>query len=400
MRKAIALFGLAVSLSCAGSDAVSGRVVDMSGQPIAGARVRVGSAAAVSTDAQGRFQVDAVSPRYDAAVVVDAANFAIVYSGLTRRDPTLYSTIPMPYGPQSPTQRATLLQSIRGTAFDVLDTQGVHTPGVPTSPPSVFFWYGPVPSKVRIAAVDLGVQFSGHADVQVTEDQPLDVSIPATPTKPMLLSASVNPPQWCPRAFVSRNVVLPGTWRSPAVSSTVTATGTSDVRIGWTDEVPLSFRATANCIGPMIPDDSITVARRITASMTTLQVDFPPPPVLVDPANGTSIPLYAAFTWTPPPGSVSVLRFFDANNASGLLPPPRLDVVTSAATATFPDLSSLGARVGLNENYAWSVESWDGIASADAAADPTGLGAKLSGLGDFAHGISSTYGVWVVTFAQ
>jgi hypothetical protein len=81
------------------------------------------------------------------------------------------------------------------------------------------------------------------------------------------------------------------------------------------------------------------------------------------------------------------------------VPPPRLDVVTSAAKATFPDLSALGARVRPGQNYAWSVESWDGIASADAAADPAGLGAKLSGLGDFAHGISSTYGAWVVIFA-
>ncbi|MFL5359519.1 MAG: carboxypeptidase regulatory-like domain-containing protein, partial [Myxococcales bacterium] len=78
---------------------VQGTVVNRFGEPVSGARVRIGTASPVTTDAQGKFTVRAVAATYDVAAVVDdpavppgfpPVSRAVVYQKLTRRDPVLY----------------------------------------------------------------------------------------------------------------------------------------------------------------------------------------------------------------------------------------------------------------------------------------------------------------------
>src|SRR5690349_4687130 len=80
------------------SPTVTGLALDIRGQPIAGAQVRIGTLAPATTNADGRFSVDGAPQTYDATVVaqvpatqfVPAQSVAVVYAGLTRRDPTLW----------------------------------------------------------------------------------------------------------------------------------------------------------------------------------------------------------------------------------------------------------------------------------------------------------------------
>ena len=51
---------------------VIGTVLSLDGKPLANARVRIGAAPIVTTDAQGSFRVETAPASYDAAVVFDA----------------------------------------------------------------------------------------------------------------------------------------------------------------------------------------------------------------------------------------------------------------------------------------------------------------------------------------
>jgi len=64
---------------------IEGRIQYTDGQPAEGVVVIVGNKPPVNSDAAGMFRVDRVGPTYDITLLNGAS--ALVYSGLTRRDP-------------------------------------------------------------------------------------------------------------------------------------------------------------------------------------------------------------------------------------------------------------------------------------------------------------------------
>src|SRR5258708_4360457 len=111
-RKASLVLTTAVALlACHGSPSGSntGLVVNGSGGPVSGARVRVASRAIATTGADGAFNWQGVAAPYDVAVVSANGTAAAVYVGLTRADPII--GIPLSgSGPPSPTSYAATVQ--------------------------------------------------------------------------------------------------------------------------------------------------------------------------------------------------------------------------------------------------------------------------------------------------
>ncbi|MFL5416168.1 MAG: hypothetical protein ACJ78Y_09235, partial [Myxococcales bacterium] len=76
--------------ACGGTRDVAGQVVSgFDRTPVAGAKVRIGNKAIVTTGTDGRFAVQSVDTPYDVAVATPDGASAAVYEGLTRADPVV-----------------------------------------------------------------------------------------------------------------------------------------------------------------------------------------------------------------------------------------------------------------------------------------------------------------------
>ncbi|MFL5278985.1 MAG: carboxypeptidase-like regulatory domain-containing protein, partial [Myxococcales bacterium] len=144
------------SLPDAPAVAVQGTVVNRFGEPVLGARVRIGTTATVTTDAQGKFTVPAVAASYDVAAVVDDAavppgfppvSRAVVYQKLTRRDPVLY--VPRLRVQPGTETHSTPLQSITTSPISgspviwaFTNASGFVAAGTVTGAPLFFIWNG------------------------------------------------------------------------------------------------------------------------------------------------------------------------------------------------------------------------------------------------------------------
>jgi len=387
---------------------VQGTVVNRFGEPITGARVRIGSAVAVTTDADGKFAVPFVPLTYDAAVVVDdpavpsgfpPVNRAVVYQRLTRRDPVLF--VPGLHMQPGRKTHSTTLQSLSTSGlFGVpllwafTNASGFIAGGVVTGAEMHVDWNGTSDainpgSLVAMIASAQGITASGHVPVTVG-DAPLSVTVPVTAAPTIELSA-IGRPSAADCSVVSFDVVVPasdGTTVPAARFSGAHLPGVAmslDSIVGFTNEVPLSLRILTTC--PPGPATTV-VARRLSPSTRTFDIDIPAPPLITNPASGGTASSAAPLAWTAPAGSISVLHF-DRVERTGAIS-GTLDLATTSTSTAFPHLEALGAKVVPGGTLLWRVEAWGGLTGIDALADASGFGALLAGTGNFSRGVSES----------
>jgi hypothetical protein len=388
------------------ADPVQGTVVNRFGEPVLGARVRIGTASVVTTDAQGKFTVPAVAATYDVAAVVDdpagvAAGFpaisrAVVYQKLTRRDPVLY--VPGLRAQPGTEIHSTDVQSIIPSGMSgapliwaFTNASGLVAVGTVTGALMNFRWNGPAGAvnagsmAAVIGSASQGIVASGH--VPVTADTtPISVTIPVTSTPTLTLSGTSRPPAGC--TIFNQDLVVPG---SDGTTVTASQLGfpaaqpgsavTFDWVVGFTNEVPLSLRIPMACQGTSA---TTVVARRLSPSTTTFDIDVPAPPVITSPPSGGTTSSAAPLTWTAPAGSVSVVHF-DRVEMNGFFS-GTLDILTSSTSTVVPDLTALGAKIG----GGFHVEAWGGVTAMNAFADRNGFGKLLDGTGNFSQGVSES----------
>ena len=402
------------SIPGTGTTPVHGTVVNRFGERVSGARVGIGTASPVTTDAQGKFTVNFVAATYDAAVVVDdpavplsPVSRAVVYQRLTRRDPLLF--VPGLRVQPGTENRSTTLQSLSTSGLSGVpllwaftNASGFVAAGVVTGAEMHFLWNG-APGAVNpgslvaiIASAAQGITASGHVPV-TAGDAPISVTVPVTAASTIALSGTSRPPAGC--SVASHDVVVPA-----SDGTTVTAVRfiapnvpgisavTLDSIIGFTNEVPLSLRISTTCLPPSATS---VVARHLSAPKTTFDIDVPAPPVITSPASGGTASSAAPLEWSAPDGSVSVLHF-DRVERNGFIS-GTLDLVTTSTSTVFPPLARLGARVvpGVGA-FGWRVEAWGGLTGTDALAAASGFGALLAGTGDFSHGVSESSSVTIL----
>jgi hypothetical protein len=389
---------------------LAGRVVNLFGQAVAGARVTIGAGSVVTTDAQGKFTVSNAAPAYDAAVAVEepiaalngppSIGRAVVYRGLTRRDPVFY--IPEMKVVQgsvvhsnSPPQ--TILSTGSSGGGQILlwaftNALGFVATGDFTGAPKFFIWFGPsdavnVGSLALLFASSGGITASGSAPFTAGEATS-SITVPLTTTTPLTVSGTARPAAGC--LIGVQEVVVPSS--DGRTASVLASAGPRQpdgsvpftIPVGFTNDLPLSLRIPVGCA---ILGTSV-VARRLSPSTTNLDVNVPAPPQITAPAPFGTATSATSLTWTAPSGAVSVLHFDRIDTNGALL--GTLDVATASTSTTFPDLTALGAVVLPGSTLNWRVESWGGVNGTDGLAATTGSGALLAGTGNFSHGVSES----------
>jgi len=410
-----AMVAAALAAACGGSvkqaNPVVGTVLSLDGKPLANARVRIGAAPIVTTDAQGSFRVETAPASYDAAVVFDAPysaaggpssiSRAVVYLGLSRRDPTLYEprVRRVPSGGADwhytgiGSLNVTGMPSGAGPAlYTFVDAQGdVSEAGDFSGGPKQFSWFGTTSStgKLVVLAIDSAGSLvaAGHLALTATSSV-ISPTVAVAPAANLSVALTSRAAAGCTlRGSVSMAIA------SAASEGTLFVAGqaaSSTLALGYTDEVPLSLRVAARCSDPLAVS---FVARRLTPATTSFDLEVPAAPMPTPPAGGAATTA-TALTWSSPSGTLSDASFASINHDGYTV--GTLDIFTSAASTTFPDLTALGALVVPDgSGLSWSQTAYGGLASVDLAADATGLGALFAGTSDFSVGTSSAVSLTV-----
>jgi hypothetical protein len=407
MRRA--LFVLAMAAACSGArsnaNVVNGVALDSVAQPIAFARVRIGTLPVATTDANGRFSIANVPATYDAALIVQvpasqfapAMSAAAVYQGLTRRDPVLW----LPRRVASPSWNLVPLYAdslaVSGAAngpgglFVLIDALGNQHPQscCSGSPLYVMFAYGDPALPATLVAlranvngfVDAGARVlaaSGHLVVPRSAAVG-SFTVPVSAAPSFTISGTASVPSGC--TLTLRLVVPPLRPNDyPILAQTFTAQTPSSFSsftydVGWTDEVPLMLSALAQC-SPVLPGGTSTVAR-VRRDKTSYTLTVPPMPELTAPASGSLL-----YSWTAPPSALSLAIFtrLDANGYETV----KVWVVTAGTSAAIPDLTPQ-VPAQPSQSYGPEVRVYDGLSSADAAASSPGLHALLTGVLDSSY---------------
>ena len=369
---------------------VTGRVVDLFRQPVAGLEVRLGSSTSV-TDAAGRFSFEGVSPPYDLVVKrTSPAAEAHVFRGLTRPDPTL----PLLLATPAPALTAAVSGSLSG---------GDGFPQKAGVISAVFFgsgqgfggWYlfpgqgpgyGPFNASWYGGSTETGTLYAlqWKSDGQLLPQQFLGFA-----SAPLAVQAGVPSPgqnlvlQQADTGFLSGTIVPPAGFTIARKELWLNAGPFTGVFLGSDATSGAIFTYATPRIG--LPIGLQVVATRGGKSTAAYRANLLPnevidvnlalPPLLESPPSGASgVTTATTFSWTAYPNSIHVAIFVSSSGTDFVL-------YQAATSATLPDLSSIGLPLPQGTAYSWAVWGIGPFADLDAFADPArGLG--LAGLGE------------------
>jgi hypothetical protein len=378
----------AVEVSVRGSAAmmVSGRVVDLFRQPVAGLDVQLGAVTA-TTDAAGRFSFSDVLPPYDLVVKRASPLEAHVFKGLTRPDPTL----PLIGAAPAASRTAQVSGVLSGASFP----QAVSTVSAlffaadagwggvylfagegPAYGPFGASWYGPATESGTL----YGLQWT--VDSQLLPQSFLEfASAPLEVGDGGAVTGANLALQAAATGFLSGAVAVPSGYTIDGKTLWLNAGPYTGVFLG-TDGTPGAIFTYA------MPDVGLPVGVQISATRSgnstaayranllpneVIDVSLPAAPFpLVPPSGTTGVTTATEFSWDPYPGSIHVAIFSSPAGADFL--------VYQAGTSTaLPELSGFGLPLPAGAAYTWAVWGIGPFADLDEFAAPArGLG--LAGL--------------------
>lgn len=372
---------------------VSGRVTDADGKPLANASVLVLGKTAVTSDATGAFSIADVKTPYDIVAVNGGKQSAIVYKGVTRKDPML--SIPdaeMALGPQ---YKATVTGKITGarassstvaepevrfvsassaitrSTFDTSDSSYAATmdwdgttsitgslvalQGDMTSPSSGITKYTgfgrrdnvSLGNGARLTGQDLALQSVSSSTVDAT------ITVPEG-YQPFLNSLSMQ--------------------LSPALSVELSGEPSGSQKLSFPVPVVPQSTFTVSVAAASSPDFlsfSSGVKQGIAAGTTNVTLDLKAAPVPQMPDDkATNVARATQFSWTSSlQGGVNLAVFAKKLPEQPTLAeetPFSITVVTSGSSTELPDLSALGMGLPANTDFTWLVQSVSPIASVDS----------------------------------
>lgn len=381
---------------------VSGKVMDSNGKPLANASVLVSGKAVVTSDATGAFSVADVTAPYDIIAVNGGKQSAIVYKGVTRKNPLL--SIPWEDPSTEPTQRYTAKVTGKITGFqtpsDTVD-EPVAT-FVPASDANTSFSFdastssyaadldwGAAPSisgslivlqtnrseSGPSAAKFLG--FGRRDNVTLTNGATLasqDVALTAVTTS--MVTGSVTVPEGLGLTFKGSAMELSSDISVPLDFSFSIPPGDEDKAFNYSvPAVPQStFTVLAGAIGGEESKASaVGLKRGLAAGATNVTLDLKPVPSLQQPADQASnASRTTEFSWTSSmQGGVNRVviskKLADTQFPQAAAEQPfSITVVTSESRATLPDLSALGMALPASTDFTWTAQSVGPAISVDA----------------------------------
>ena len=362
-----------------GGSTLVGQVVDSHGQPVPNRSV-VQAGRSTTTTGNGCFTFTGVTMPYDIAIIQSNGNpYAIVFSGLTRTDPTLTD----------------IYLSRQFTSTTTVTGNLTVPPGVP-------------------ASVTTGVVFSSP-EVSVGNDftsNPWSLSV--SWNGPTSTTGNVHALQWTNdvngsvtgyfaygvrngvtlqngTAFTGADVTL----TTPV--STQAVVGTIGVPSGYTLSERAVYVTFTDCTAFLVGDDALTSAgfafpfpsgigasalvyaaasdgtstteaqsAAIPPGTLNATLSLPSPALPTAPANGaTGVDTTTDLVWSPVSGAVYEVVL------TGQGTDPVYVLLTSATTVRIPNLSAQGVGLPSGRSYNWSVNALGPLSSVDALASPT-----------------------------
>ncbi len=365
---------------------VAGTVIGANLQPVASAPVVITSGStnlSTTTNASGAFSVAGVTPPYDATVVT--GNQSLIYKGLTRTDPTLVFLGFSPGASRSASLSGTVsggagfpepANHVTRTAFGSPEAVDNATAATATGAYNMgtVSWFGPTTTTGNIHALQWLFDGTGFPTDYKGYGQKLNVA---------LSDGGV---------FASQNVTMSGVSEAAISGSVALPAGynlaSKRMSVGFADrsliEVLADSGSSTNFTYTTPNITGATIQMRITAGNAAGTSVITTKPGLSVNATGVSIPLPAGsdlslppngatnvnnsttFSYTPFSGGVHFVVF----NGPGAN--PDYVVVTTAASTTIPNLSSVGLGLPASTAYTWNVQGAAPFASVDAAAGPGG----------------------------
>jgi hypothetical protein len=366
---------------------VSGRVVDLFRQPVAGLEVRLGASTS-ATDAAGRFSFSDVLPPYDLVVKRASPLEAHVFKGLTRPDPTLPLIVVAPAASRTAQvsgalsggagfpQGASTVSALFFAADQGWGGVYLFPDQGPAYGPFGAAWYGPAIESGTL----YGLQWSVNAQLLPQSflafaSAPLAVSDGAAVTGANLALQPAG------TGFLSGVVTVPSGYTISGKTLWLNAGPFSGVFLG-TDGTPGAIFTYA------MPDVGLPLGVQVSATRSghstavyranllpneVIDVNLPTAPLPQAPGDGaTGVTTATPFSWLPYPGSIHLAIFSSSAGADFF--------VYQAGTSTaLPELSGFGLPLPPGAAYDWAVWGMGPFADLDAFAAPDrGLG--LNGL--------------------
>ena len=383
------------SVSVATTLTLHGRVLDMTRVAATGIPVVVTGQPSVITDSDGAFTVLNVTPPYDITVVDPTAKVATVYKGLTLATPSLVLWRNTPYnraamslsgfvtGGQSPycaglVCTTVFFESPEGYGITGTSSTGAYSMTT-TFQSTAPVWRGPSATVGALHAFELQFPAGGSfptgylgygevPNVTVADKGSFTQNVAMSPIGTLTLAGSVVAPSGY--SVIEKQLILKLT---------------APDRVGLRLADDTSTNAGFNFVGPEIHDSTFTVSvvagdakgttgtvvhPRINATTTSLDLEIPAGPALILPVNNaTGLGLGTTFSWQPFTGGVNLLVVQPSSSSSSN---PTFAVFTPEATASIPDLRSIGLTLPSSAAYYWSVYGYAPVASIDAMATDAG----------------------------
>lgn len=364
-----------------GETTVRGRVVDQHAQPMAGVAVFVAGRSATTTDAYGNFTISNVGVRYSITAVDTLDKSALVYRGLSRRDPTLvFSAIARATpsaafvngtvygGAFAPTQPPDYRTAVLFTPADVAWSAVTKSSGTFTVNGD---WYGSNTAVGTLHALQYQVDTAGFPGANGFHTYGMRSGI-------HINDASVNNNQNDTLTVAVGTDHLTGTVTVPAgyalgakkIYARFSATATVELYTDGGANPSMSYYTprlsgvTADLVvGASSGSGAVTTYRvGIPTDAQGITVTIPRGPALSQPTAGaTGVDSTATFSWTPFSGGVYLLAASSAGN-------PTFYIVTADTSTTLPNLSAYGLGLPQSAMYSWQVKGVAPIGSVDEAA--------------------------------
>jgi hypothetical protein len=377
---------------------VTGNVVSDVGEPLANARVRIGSSVAV-TDGEGAFRIEGVQTPYDLIIALpqigNQGEHAHVFQGLTRPNPTL----PLFLNFNQPgSGNATILGNLSGGAGfpnpeDHITKVGFASPEGsreislseergPDFGIGAIFFQGERAQGTLYAFQYLDnsslrgriEKYTGYAEktldlIDEAEFSNQDLSL--QPVTTAFLSATLTPPEgftlddtlvgvelgaaeFLPiRDFFPDSSV---TYAVPEIGKTLSLHASTNFLAGRKSEIHKAG---------LLPNESV-------------ELTLPVPPKLLEPAdNSEDVNGETRMAWEGLENGISIVefRFFSTINS-------KIVVYTKASETRLPDLAPEGLNPGSKAFFNWRVQGFGPYASLDDFASPEAVcGIRCNGTG-------------------
>jgi hypothetical protein len=377
-----------------GDPTVRGKVVDHLLHPVANVPIWVG-AEATTTDNDGEFEVEDVADTYDVQMVVTYpryGNTAIagwVYEGLTIRNPTLqvYGGNALrsgnftftPTNPPPDTSTTVIALGSEYGNYARADSGAVQTS---------FSWYGPAT-----------ITATGHGLVwNETDGVPTAYTAYTASSSPFAFSDSSSTPWGLDLAANSVDTdTVSGTVVSPTTNERSNAAFvrfTSGAVIQLANQTGANATANYSFLVPTLPNATITVVARegdssfgavgvahrsnVTSGQTTPALTIPTPPIILGPANASTLNENSMFSWN---GSQDVsIVHMESNNFY-----ESIYVVTARKTIPMPTFMN-GFALRSGDDAYFRIEVHGELATVDEAAGENGFVDTLGPYGDSPDG--------------